>query len=110
MSATVAVLLYLVALPLAVSTVGLASGWLLYRRATLGCLLVWFSGLGAVILVAQSCAEGDLLYGYGTCGSLPDWARLNLTPYGLLMMLAATAAYAAFSLAALFRALFRQPP
>lgn len=108
MSLTIAVLLYLVALPLAVSAIGLASSWRLYRRVTVLCLLVWLAGVGAGVLVAKSCAQGDLLKGYSDCGALPDWARHHLTAYGALMMLGALAVYAVMSLAALIRSQFRR--
>lgn len=72
------------------------------------CLLVWLAGVGAGVLVAKSCAQGDLLYGYSDCGALPDWARHHLTAYGALMMPGALAVYAAMSLAALIRSQFRR--
>lgn len=108
MSPTLSVLLFLVALPVLTSAVGLASSWRLYRRITLGCLLLWFLGLGAAVFVEHSCAQGNILYGYSECGSLPDWARLNLTAYGVLAMLGALAVYAAISLAALVRRLMNR--
>lgn len=110
MCPTIAVLLYLVALPLAVSAIGLASSWRLYRRVTVLCLLVWLAGVGAGVLVAKSCAQGNMLYGYSDCGALPDWARHHLTAYGALMMLGALALYAALSLAALIRSQFGREP